>query len=51
MKKSCGQKTLPKMMNFASGTLNRKRGLPLYLINGRVKKSAKKNRLTTVRIL
>jgi hypothetical protein len=51
IKKSWGQNTFPKMINFASGTLNRKRGLPLYLMNGSVKKSAKKKRLTIVRIL
>ena len=28
MKKSCGQKTCPNMINFASGILNRKSGLP-----------------------
>jgi hypothetical protein len=46
MKKSCGQKIFPKMINFASGTLKRNNGLPLSLIKGNPKKTMKKNQLT-----
>ncbi len=40
MKKSCGQKILPKKMNFRSMMLNRKKGSPFTLMNGRVTNKA-----------
>jgi hypothetical protein len=46
MKKSCGQKTFPKRINFACNTLNRKSGLPFSVIKGSEKNNTKKNQLT-----
>ena len=41
MKKSCGQNIFPKMINFASGILNRNKGLPFIFINGKRKEQGK----------
>jgi hypothetical protein len=41
MKKSCGQKTFPKIINRALGILNRNKGLPFTDTKGRAKKIIK----------
>ncbi len=41
MKKSCGQKTTPKKMNFRSSILNINKGSSFTLINGSAKKTTK----------
>ena len=51
MKKSCGQNILPNRINFPSGILNKKNGLPFIFIKGIVRNNAKKPQLTQVRIL
>jgi hypothetical protein len=51
MKKSWGQKTLPKMINLASGILKRNSGLPCTWINGRPKNIMKNPQLTQLRML
>jgi hypothetical protein len=41
MKKSCGQKIIPKMINLRSGILNNNSGSPCTLMNGSVKNTAR----------
>ncbi len=50
-KKSCGQNTSPKMMNFRSITFNNNKGLPFTSMNGMPNKRTRQIMLTHVRAL
>jgi len=41
IKKSCGQKVMPKNINLRSRTLNMNNGVPFSLINGSIKKTTR----------